>query len=73
MDDLSIERTADERTVTHTITIGTSLCILAVVLTVATPLGGKARAEIVHGSGETVEQPASPTAAPPTQEPGPLE
>ena len=58
---------------THTIAVGTSLCILAFVLTVATPLGGKARAEAIHESGQSEEQPASPKTEPRTREPDPLE
>lgn len=58
---------------THTIAVGTSLCILAVLLTVATPLGGKARAEAIHESRQSAEQPASPQTEPRTREPDPLE
>lgn len=61
------------RRLTHPLAVGTSLCILAFVLMVATPLQGRARAEIVHGSGQTVEQPPPPPAEPLTRKPDPLE
>ena len=47
--------------------------MLAFLLTVATPLQGRARAEAVHESGQAGEQTASPKAELPTREPGPLE
>ena len=47
--------------------------MLAFLLTVAIPLGGRARAEAIHESGQTEEQTASPKAEPRTRELSPLE
>ncbi|HXT67838.1 MAG TPA: BamA/TamA family outer membrane protein [Nitrospiraceae bacterium] len=58
---------------THTLVVGTSLCILVCVLTVAMPLQEMARAQAVHESGQTAEQTVSPADNPPPQVPGPLE